>query len=92
MVWYVREVGLPCRPLQMLREKQGHSEVGFPAPSSACGLYMGMALREWEHNSTQGVCGSRSSPPTLLSAFSRSFHRACMVSHSPRREEVGLTD
>ena len=83
---------LPWRPLQMLTEEQGHNEVGFPVPSSACGLYLGSAVREWEPNSTQGVCGSRSSPPTLLSAFCRSFHRACTVTHSPHREEVGLTD
>ena len=74
------------------RKKQCHSEVGFPSPSSACGLYLGSALREWEPNSTQGVCGSRSSPPTLLSAVSRSFHRACTVTRSPHRQEVGLTD
>ena len=36
--------------------------------------------------------GSSSSPPTLLSAVSRSYHRACTVTHSPHREEVGLTD
>jgi len=56
------------------RKKQGHNEVGFPAPSSACGLYLEIDLQEWEPNSR--VCGSRSSPPTLLSAVSSSFHRA----------------
>jgi len=71
----VKGSALSWRPLQMLREEQGHKEMGFPAPSSACELYLGSALQEWEPNSTQGVCGSRSSPPTLLSAISRSFHR-----------------
>jgi len=32
---------------------KGHNEVGIPSPSSACGLYLGFALREWEPNSTQ---------------------------------------
>ena len=61
--------------------EQGHNEVGFPIPSSACGLYLGCALREWEPNSTQGVCGSSSRPPTLLSAFSRSFHLILFISY-----------
>jgi len=34
--------------------------VGFPAPSLACGIYVGIALWEWEPNSTQRVCGSSS--------------------------------
>ena len=46
--------------------------MGFSVPSSACGLYLEIALREWDPNSTQRVCGSSSSPPTLLSAVSRS--------------------
>jgi len=50
------------------------------------------AFREWEPNSTQGVCGSRSSPPTLLSAVSRSFHRTLYGYSQPHREEVALTD
>ena len=66
--------------------------VGFSITSSACGLYMEIAVREREPNSTQGACGSRSSPPRLLSAVSRSFHRACTVTCSPHREEVGLPD
>ena len=40
----------------------------------ACGLYMEIALRECEPNSTQGVCGLTSSPPMLLSPVYRSFH------------------
>ena len=47
------------------REMASHSEVGFSIPSSACGLCLEIAVREWEPNSTQGVCGSRNSPPTL---------------------------
>ena len=27
------------------RKKQGHNEVGFPAPSSACGLYLGIGAQ-----------------------------------------------
>ena len=60
--------------------------VCFSIPSSACGLYLEIAVREWEPNSTPGVCGSRSSPPTLLSAVTRSFHRIftrCAITHSP---------
>ena len=61
------------------QKKQGE---GFPAPSSACGLYLGIDLREWEPNSTQGVCGSMSSPPTLLSAVSRS---SLIVPHNSKK-------
>jgi len=38
----------------MFSEEQGHNEVGISDPSSACGLYLGFALREWQPNSTQG--------------------------------------
>ena len=46
---------------------------------------------ELEPNSTQGVCGSRSSPPTLPSAVSRSFHRTLFCySQPPNRISISV--
>ena len=91
---------LPWRPVQILTKWQSLSEVAgglfnpfnmshefFSIPSSkACGLYLEIAVQQWEPISTQGVCGSRSSSATLSRRSPVRFTASCTASRSPHHQ------
>ena len=75
--------------------EQGHNEVGFQSLPRPVGFTLDLLYESGSPTPLKGCVvrlRSSSSPPSLHSAFSRSFRRTLYGYSQPHREEVGLTD